>query len=213
MKQLRLNCGIICQKISMTQIFNKNGSILPVTLLWVDNNYIIGKREYENGIGIKVASFYKKKIKISKNIFNKLIINYKKIIKEFRVKKSPKYKLGDKINAKDFTIGQFLDITGYSIGKGFAGVIKRHNFKGLEASHGVSVSHRSAGSTGQCQDPGKVFKGKKMSGHLGNKQVTIQNLEIIDIDCTLNIIVVKGSVPGYNKSYLYIRDSIKKSIN
>ena len=147
-----------------------------------------------------------------RGIFEKAKVAPKKKIKEFSINKKYTLKVGDVINVNHFKKGQYVDITGTSIGKGYAGVMKRHNFKGLEASHGVSVSHRSAGSTGQCQDPGKLFKGKKMAGRLGGEKVTKQNILIVDIDSELNVLLVKGAVPGNKNGYLYIRDAIKKAL-
>ena len=120
--------------------------------------------------------------------------------------------VGAEIQVNHFALGQFVDVAGTSIGKGFAGVMKRHNFRGLEASHGVSVSHRSHGSTGQCQDPGKVFKGKKMAGHMGDENVTIQNLRIVEVDDEKGIIIVSGNVPGSKGKYVSIKDAVKKAV-
>lgn len=212
MKQLG-RCGLICKKIAMSQIFEKNGKFIPVSILHVDANYIFGTKEYERGNGVQLAAYQQKIQRISnslKGIFKIAKISAKKKVKEFRVSKQYNYKEMNAIDITHFNVGQYLDITGLSIGKGYAGVMKRHNFKGLEATHGISIKHRSAGSTGQCQDPGKVFKGKKMAGHLGAKKVTKQNMKIVDIDIDLNILAVKGSVPGYVNSYLYIKDSLKK---
>ena len=215
MKESR--CGVIAKKIGMTQIFKENGEAVPVTVLHVDENVVLSVRNQEKDgyNSLQLAAFDQKVQRLSKSIkgiFEKAKVLPKKKIKEFVIDKKYALKVGDKIDVNHFKKGQYLDITGTSIGKGFAGVMKRHNFKGLEASHGVSVSHRSAGSTGQCQDPGKVFKGKKMAGQLGNKKVTKQNILVVDIDSKLNILLVKGAVPGSKNGYLYIRDAIKKAL-
>ena len=149
--------------------------------------------------------------KPQRKIFSSVKINPKKIIKEFRVDNNNILEIGTKLNADHFKVDQFVDASSVSIGKGFAGVMKRHNFGGLRASHGVSISHRSHGSTGQNQDPGRVFKGKKMAGRMGNRKVTKQNLRVVDIDSENNLLIVKGSVPGKKNSVIYLKDSIKKS--
>jgi large subunit ribosomal protein L3 len=215
MKESR--CGVIAKKIGMTQIFKDNGEVIPVTVLHVDENVVLSvKNEEKNGYdSLQIAAFDQKMQRLSKSIrgiFEKAKVAPKKKIKEFSINKKYALKVGDVINVNHFKKGQYVDITGTSIGKGYAGVMKRHNFKGLEASHGVSVSHRSAGSTGQCQDPGKVFKGKKMAGRLGGEKVTKQNILIVDIDSELNVLLVKGAVPGNKNGYLYIRDAIKKAL-
>ena len=215
MKESR--CGVIAKKIGMTQIFKENGEVVPVTVLHVDENVVLSVRNQEKDgyNGLQLAAFDQKVQRLSKSIkgmFEKAKVLPKKKIKEFVIDEKYALKVGDKIDVNHYKKGQYLDITGASIGKGFAGVMKRHHFKGLEASHGVSVSHRSAGSTGQCQDPGRVFKGKKMAGQLGNKKVTKQNILVVDIDSKLNILLVKGAVPGSKNGYLYIRDAIKKAL-
>ncbi|WP_236869688.1 50S ribosomal protein L3 [Candidatus Bandiella numerosa] len=215
MKESR--CGVIAKKIGMTQIFKDNGEVVPVTVLHVDENVVLSvKNEEKNGYdSLQIAAFDQKMQRLSKSIrgiFEKAKVAPKKKIKEFSINKKYALKVGDIINVNHFKKGQYVDITGTSIGKGYAGVMKRHNFRGLEASHGVSISHRSAGSTGQCQDPGKVFKGKKMAGRLGGEKVTKQNILIVDIDSELNVLLVKGAVPGNKNGYLYIRDAIKKAL-
>jgi len=210
-------CGVIAQKIGMTQIFKENGLVVPVTLLYVDENFVVSikNKSHQNYNCVQLAAFNQKLQRVNKSlrgVFAKAKVSPKKKIKEFFIDKKYALNIGDKIDINYFQKGQYLDITGRSIGKGFAGVMKRHNFRGLEASHGVSASHRSAGSTGQCQDPGKVFKGKKMAGHLGSQKVTTQNVLIVDIDSDLRILAVRGSVPGNKNGYLYIRDAIKKTL-
>ena len=149
--------------------------------------------------------------KPQKKLFASLEIQPKRILKEFRVEESKLLKVGTVIDISHFEKGQIIDVTGTSIGKGFAGSMKRHNISGLRASHGVSVSHRSHGSTGNSQDPGRVFKGKKMAGHMGAKQVTKQNLKIINIDQTNKLISIKGAVPGKKNAIVFIKDAIKKN--
>lgn len=182
--------------------------MLPVTVIYIPNNIVFNIERKKN--------FYITKILTLKKKYNQKVIfkNTKYIndnIKEIHTKKT-NIKIGDKINVNVFRVNEYIDVTGRSIGKGFCGVIKKYNFKGLEASHGVSKAHRSLGSTGQCQDPGKVFKGKKMAGHLGNKKKTISNVKIISIDRELNVIVVHGAIPGYKGNFIYIRHSLKKYI-
>ena len=154
----------------------------------------------------------KKLNKAQRKLFTNTNIKPKKILKEFKVDTQNILEVGTKLNANHFKVDQFIDASSFSIGKGFAGVMKRHNFGGLRASHGVSISHRSHGSTGQNQDPGRVFKGKKMAGRMGNKRVTKQNLKVIDIDETNNLLIVKGSVPGKKNSIIYLKDSVKKGV-
>ena len=210
--------GVIAKKVGMTQIFEENGRVIPVTMIHVSENVVLSTRQFRKDANLYkmlLAAFDQKHHRVSKSlkgIFTKAQVSPKKKLKEFIVEKSQLLKTGDKISVEHFKKGQYVDITGTSIGKGYAGVMKRHNFKGLEASHGVSISHRSAGSTGQCQDPGRVFKGKKMSGQLGDKKVTKQNIFVFDINTELNLLVVKGAVPGCKSSYLYIRDAIKKVV-
>jgi large subunit ribosomal protein L3 len=213
-----IRCGIVGIKLSMSQIFDtKTGSVTPVTILHVEDNVILDvliKNNLSYSI-YKVAAFNVKQKYLNKSVkgqFDKVKISYKKVIKEFKVtNKVDDLSIGDTLEVSRYKIGQHIDVTAVSSGKGFSGGMKRHNFSGLEASHGVSVKHRSIGSTGQCQDPGRVFKGKKMPGQLGNKKTTMQNLRIVDIDKKLDLIIVKGAIPGKPNSIVVIRDSIKKS--
>ena len=207
-----VRCGFVCKKLVMSQIFSEKGESIPVTILDASVNTVVSNTAKRGKSYVRLAAFDSKAHKLSKPVlgqFAKAKIAPKKIIKQFTVQ-GEDLKAGDELTASRFKIGQFVDITSKTIGKGFAGVMKRHNFKGLEATHGVSVKHRSAGSTGQCQDPGKVFKGKKMAGRLGGVNKTIQNIEVVDIDLELNLLVVRGSVPGKKGSYLTINDAIKK---
>ena len=209
--------GLIGKKIGMTREFFDTGISVPVTVLHVEKGRILDvitkeKRGYN---AIKVGFGKIKSSKLSKQMkgfFAKKATEPKKLLKEFRVSDVSEFKEGKEIGLELFKDQKFVDVSSKTIGKGFAGVIKRHNFSGLRASHGVSVSHRSGGSTGQNQDPGKVFKGKKMAGHMGSKMRTIQNLEIIKSDLVNNLIFLKGSVPG-SKNTLVLIQKNSKNIN
>ena len=209
-----MSIGLIGKKIGMTREFYDSGTSVPVTVLHVEKGRIIDvftkeKRGY-NAIRVGFGKVKSSKLtKQMKGVFAKKGTEAKKILKEFRVENVSDYKEGNEIGLELFKDQKFVDITSKTIGKGFAGGIKRHNFSGLRASHGVSVSHRSHGSTGQNQDPGKVFKGKKMAGHMGDKMRTIQNLEIIKSDLENNLIYVKGSIPGSKNTTILIRKNSK----
>ena len=210
-----MTIGLIGKKIGMTREFFDLGISIPVTVLSVERGRILDvitkeKRGYD---AIKVGFGKIKNSKLTKQmkgVFAKKATEPKKILKEFRVNNVSEYKEGNEIGLELFKDQKYVDITAKTIGKGFAGVMKRHHFSGNKASHGVSVTHRSHGSTGQNQDPGKVFKGKKMAGHMGNKVRTIQNLEIIRSDLENNLIFVKGSVPGSKNSLVLIQKNVKK---
>jgi len=162
-----------------------------------------------------LGAVLKKSSKVSKpmkTVFANAKVEPRAILKEFRVAETNLLEIGAEVKPNHYEIGQYIDVSGRSIGKGFAGVMKRHNFRGLEATHGVSVSHRSHGSTGQCQDPGKVFKGKKMAGHMGDRSVTIQNLQVVEIDVEKGLLIVSGNVPGSKGSYVFVKDAVKKAI-
>jgi len=211
--------GLIGTKVGNSSFFHEDGSFIPVTIVKVEDCIILGKKikEKDGYSAIQLASIntskdIKKINKPQRKLFASLNIKPKKIVKEFKVDDEFVSELGTSLNVNHFKKDQFLDVTGISSGKGFAGVMKRHNFSGLRASHGVSISHRSHGSTGQNQDPGRVFKGKKMAGRMGGKQVTKQNLKLIKIDEKNNLLVIKGSVPGKKNSLVFIKDAIKKSI-
>ena len=209
-----MNIGLIGKKIGMTREFFDTGMSVPVTVLSIEKGRIIDvitkeKRGYE---AIKIGFGKIKNSKLTKQMkgyFAKKSTEPKKILREFRVKNASEFKEGNEIGLEFFKDQKFVDITGRTIGKGFAGVMKKYNFSGLRATHGVSVSHRSHGSTGQRQDPGKVFKGKKMAGHMGDKLRTIQNLEIIKSDLENNLIYIKGSVPGFKNSIVLIKKTAK----
>ena len=210
-----MTIGLIGKKIGMTREFYDSGISVPVTVLSIEKGRILDvitkdKRGYD---AIKVGFGKIKNSKLTKQMkgfFVKKGTEPKKVLKEFRVDNISEFKEGNEIGLELFKDEKFVDVTSKTIGKGFAGVIKRHNFSGLRASHGVSVSHRSHGSTGQNQDPGKVFKGKKMAGHMGDKFRTIQNLEIIKSDPENNLIFIKGSVPGSKNSMVLIQKNTKK---
>jgi large subunit ribosomal protein L3 len=210
--------GLIATKIGNSSFFNENGMSSHVTILKVDDCIVsnVKTTEKHGYSAIQLSSIDTKKDlnKINKpqrKSFSSINLEPKKIIKEFRVDDTNLLEIGTKLNVSHFKINQFIDASSFSTGKGFAGVMKRHNFGGLRASHGVSISHRSHGSTGQNQDPGRVFKGKKMAGRMGNKKVTKQNLKVIDVDIKNNLLMVKGSIPGKKNSIVYLKDSVKKS--
>jgi len=210
--------GLIGTKIGNSSFYDDSGKSLPVTILKIDECIVSDVKTIEkNGyysvqlVSINGKKEIKKLKKPQQKIFADLKINPKKIIKEFRVDQDNILDIGSSLNVSHFKTDQFVDVTSISIGKGFAGAMKRHNFGGLRASHGVSISHRSHGSTGQNQDPGKVFKGKKMAGHMGAKKVTIQNLKVVEVDTENSLLIIKGSVPGKKNSTIIIKDSIKKN--
>lgn len=209
-----MRTGLIAKKVGMSRVFDQDGLNIPVTLLQLDNCRVLEKKTFKkNGYNALLISYGKKK----KNRINKCVKGFFTKIKEepsikqkeFRVSEEGMLDVGSEITTDHFIVGQKVDVRGETIGKGFAGGMKRHNFGGNRASHGVSISHRSHGSTGQCQDPGKVFKGKKMAGRLGGVYRTIQNLEVIKTLKNENLIIVKGSVPGPKGLFVTIFDSVK----
>ena len=209
--------GIIATKLGNSSFYTSDGFTKNVTILKVDDCIVsqVKTVEKDGYSAIQLASIdtgkdIKKTKKPQRKKFSSLDLKSKKILKEFRVDNQNLIELGSKIGVNHFKVDQFVDVTGVSTGKGFAGVMKRHNFGGLRASHGVSISHRSHGSTGQNQDPGRVFKGKKMAGRMGGTQVTKQNLKIINIDEKNNLIILQGSVPGKKNSIVFLKDSVKK---
>ena len=213
-----LRSGLIATKIGNSSQFEDNGNNTQVTILKVDECVVSAVKTIEkNGYNaVQIASIDTNKDisnvkKPQRKIFSSNNIKPKKILKEFKVDSENILDVGTTLNVEHFKVDQFIDASSISIGKGFAGVMKRHNFGGLRASHGVSISHRSHGSTGQNQDPGRVFKGKKMAGRMGNRRVTKQNLKIVEIDDNNNLLIVKGSIPGKKNSIIYLKDSVKKS--
>ena len=209
-----MSIGLIGKKIGMTREFMETGQSVPVTVIKVEKGRVLDvinkdKRGYN---AVKIGFFKIKNSKLSKQMkgyFAKKNTEPKKILKEFRVTNNDQYKEGNELGLEIFKDKKFVDVKSKTIGKGFAGVMKRWNFGGLRASHGVSVSHRSHGSTGQRQDPGKVFKGKKMAGHMGDKLRTMLNLEIVKSDLENNLLYLKGSIPGSKNSTVILRESIK----
>lgn len=210
-----MRTGLIARKEGMSRIFDEDGRHVPVTVLKVDECQVIAVRNEEKDGYVAVQlgagkAKVKRTSKQNRGHFAKAKVEPKKKLAEFRVSNENVLEVGAEIGANHFIAGQYVDVTGTSIGKGFAGAMKRHNFGGMRASHGVSISHRAHGSTGQCQEPGKVFKGKKMAGHLGAERVTTQNLEIVAIDEEDNLILVKGAVPGAKQGWVLISDAVKK---
>lgn len=211
-----MRTGIIAQKVGMTRIYDEFGAHVPVTVLKVENLQVTNIRTKEkDGYTAVQVGYGKAKVsrtnKAQRGQFAKANVEPKKKVCEFRVADDAVLEIGQEIRANHFVTGQFIDIQGTTKGKGFAGAMKRWNFAGLEASHGVSVSHRSHGSTGQRQDPGKTFKNKKMAGHLGVETVTTQNLVVAAIDEARNLILVKGAVPGVDNAYVKVMDAEKKA--
>ena len=213
-----LRTGLIATKIGNSSYYNTNGSSVHVTVIKVEDCVVSNIKTIEkNGYNaLQIASIdtgkdINKIKKPQRKNFTSININPKKVLKEFRVDDQNILDIGTKLTVNHFKKNQYIDASGQTIGKGFTGVMKRHNFGGLRASHGVSISHRSHGSTGQNQDPGRVFKGKKMAGRMGAKTITKQNLEVIDIDEINNLLIVKGSIPGKKNSIVYLKDSVKKS--
>ncbi len=211
-----MRTGVIAQKLGMTRVFDEFGQHIPVTVLQLDNVQVVASRTKEkNGYSAVQLGFGKAKAKrvakAQKAMYAKAKIEPKKLLVEFRVADDAVLEVGQEVRSNHYVVGQYVDVAAQSKGKGFAGVMKRWNFAGLEATHGVSVSHRSHGSTGQRQDPGKVFKGKKMAGHLGDKRITIQNLEVVKIDEARNLVMVRGAVPGVDNALVEIRDAEKRA--
>lgn len=211
-----MRTGLIAEKVGMSRVLTESGEHVPVTLLKVENCQVVATRTTEKdgynavqlGVGTRKAKNVSKPLR---GHFAKAKVEAKRKLAEFRVNEDALLNVGDSLSVEHFVEGQFVDVVGRSIGKGFAGGMKRHNFGGLRASHGVSISHRSHGSTGQCQDPGKVFKGKKMAGHMGDARVTQQSLKIVLTDTEKGLIAIKGSVPGAKGSFVLIQDSEKKA--
>ena len=208
--------GLIAKKLGMSRLFNEDGSTIPVTLLHVDNVRVVANRSAEKDgyeavqLGIGIAK-PKNVSKANKGHFAKAAVEAPRKVVEFRVAGDAVLEPGAVLSPAHFVAGQKVDVTGVTVGKGFAGAMKRWNFSGLEASHGVSVSHRSHGSTGNRQDPGKTFKNKKMAGHLGVERVTTQNLEVAGVDAEKGLLLIKGAVPGSKGGYVLVRDAVKRA--
>ncbi|HEX4614728.1 MAG TPA: 50S ribosomal protein L3 [Stellaceae bacterium] len=210
-----MRTGLIARKLGMTRVFTDEGTHIPVTVLQVDNCQVVAVRTEDRdgytAVQLGVGSAKTKNVtKPQRGHFANAKVEPKAHLAEFRVSEDALLEVGAEITAAHFLAGQFVDVVGTSIGKGFAGAMKRHNFGGLRASHGVSVSHRSHGSTGQRQSPGKTFKNKKMAGHLGAERVTTQSLEVIAADAERGVLMIKGSVPGSPGGYVLVRDAVKR---
>ena len=210
-----MRSGLIARKLGMSRVFNDSGVHVPVTVLQVDDSQVVsvssedtrGYSAVQLGVG---AAKVKNVGKAMRGHYAKAKVTPKRRLGEFRVDTDNLLEVGSSLSVDHFAPGQYVDACGVTIGKGFAGAMKRHNFSGMRASHGVSISHRAHGSTGQCQDPGRVFKGKKMAGHMGATQVTVQNLEVVATDTERGLILVKGAVPGAKGGYLRLSDAVKK---
>jgi len=212
-----MRIGMIARKMGMTRLFGVDGSHIPVTVLKVEDCEVVAVRtEGKDGYSAVQLGVGKAK---TKNVtepmrghFAKAKVEPKAKVGEFRVEADGLLEVGARLHVGHFVAGQYVDVAGVSIGKGFAGSMKRHNFAGLRASHGVSVSHRSHGSTGQRQDPGRVFKGKKMAGHMGHRNVTVQNLEVFGVDPDQGLIMIRGGVPGPKGGWVRVTDAVKKAL-
>lgn len=212
-----MRTGIIAKKLGMSRLFSEDGEHIPVTVLKLDEVRVVDVKTMEkNGYTAVQLGYGKAKVKnVSKALrghFAKAKVEPSSKLVEFRVSEKNLLEVGQELAANHFVDGQYVDVVGTSVGKGFAGAMKRWNFAGMEASHGVSISHRAHGSTGQRQDPGKVFKGKKMAGHMGDRRVTKQNLQIVKTDAEQGLIFVRGSVPGSAESYVLVKDAVKSAI-
>lgn len=212
-----MRSGVIAKKLGMTRLFMEDGRQVPVTVLQLDELQVVAQRtaDKDGYTAVQLGAGTAKAKRVSapmRGHYAKASVAPKRKLAEFRVSPENMIDVGEEITADHYFAGQFVDIAGTSIGKGFAGVMKRHNFGGLRASHGVSISHRSHGSTGQCQDPGKVFKGKKMAGHMGAVRVTTQNLQVVKTDSERGLIMVKGAVPGSRGGWVTIKDAVKKAV-
>jgi large subunit ribosomal protein L3 len=206
--------GVIAKKLGMTRIFANDGAHVPVTVLQLDGVTVVGVRtkEKDGYDAVQLGGGTPKVKRMNKAVrgqFAKAGVEPRSEVREFRVNEGGAPAVGAEISASHFVVGQDVDVSGQTIGKGFAGAMKRWNFGGLRATHGVSVSHRSHGSTGQRQDPGKVFKGKKMAGHLGDERVTTQNLRVVRVDAERGLLFIRGSVPGAPNSWVEVNDAVK----
>ncbi|QWW69169.1 50S ribosomal protein L3 [Rhizobium sp. WYJ-E13] len=211
-----MRSGVIAQKVGMTRVYNDAGEHVPVTVLRLDGCQVVAQRTVEkNGytalqLGAGQAKV-KNTSKAMRGNFAVANVEPKSKLQEFRVSEDNLLDIGTELKAGHFAAGQLVDVTGTTVGKGFAGAMKRHGFGGLRATHGVSVSHRSHGSTGSRQDPGKVFKNKKMAGHMGQTRVTTQNLEVVSTDEDRGLILIKGAVPGSKGAWIIVRDAVKSA--
>jgi large subunit ribosomal protein L3 len=211
-----MRTGLLAKKLGMTRIFKEDGTHVPVTVLHVDNVQVVAARtEEKDGYTAVQIGYGKAKVKNvsqpNKGHYAKAKVEPKAKLVEFRVDADAILEPGATLSAAHFVAGQIVDISGTTKGKGFAGAMKRWNFSGLEASHGVSISHRSHGSTGNRQDPGKTFKNKKMAGHLGQERITTQNLVVAAVDAAKGLLMIKGAVPGAKGGYVLVRDAVKRA--
>ncbi|MCF6445913.1 50S ribosomal protein L3 [Nereida sp. MMG025] len=212
-----MRSGVIAKKVGMTRLFMEDGKQIPVTVLQLDALQVVANRTTDRdgytavqlGAGTAKA---KRTSAAMRGHFAAAKVAPKRKMVEFRVTEDNLIGVGEEISAEHYIAGQKVDVSGTSIGKGFAGAMKRWNFGGLRATHGVSISHRSHGSTGQCQDPGRVFKGKKMAGHMGAAKITTQNLEVVKTDADRGLIMVKGAVPGSKGGWVTVKDAVKKKL-
>jgi large subunit ribosomal protein L3 len=212
-----MRTGLIAKKLGMTRTFDANGKHIPVTLLKVEGCQVtaVQTKEKNGYTSVQLGAGNKKVSRVSKaerGHFAKAKVEPKQKVVEFRVDEKNLLEVGAELCASHFVVGQFVDVTGVTIGRGFQGGMKRWNFKGLRATHGVSVSHRSIGSTGQRQDPGRVFKNKKMPGHMGAKSRTMSNLRVVGVDVENGLILVSGAMPGYKGSWVTVKDAVKKPL-
>lgn len=212
-----MRTGLIAKKLGMTRIFNDAGNHVPVTVLQLEGCQVVAQRTLEKDgyTALQLGAGGRKVKNVSKPMrghFAKAEVEPKAKVAEFRVAADALVEVGAELTADHFVAGQRVDVVGTSKGKGFAGAMKRHNFGGLRASHGVSISHRSHGSTGQCQDPGRVFKGKKMAGHMGDHRTTVQNLEVVEARAEEGLILVKGGLPGSKEGWVLISDAVKRAV-
>ena len=212
-----MRTGLIARKLGMTRVFGEGGEHLPVTVLQIDGCQVVAHRTADkDGYTALQLGAGKAKVKnVNKPMrghFAKAEVEPKMKLAEFRIDADGFVDVGAELMPSHFVAGQRVDVVGTSIGKGFAGAMKRHNFGGLRAGHGVAISHRSHGSTGQCQDPGKVFKGKKMAGHMGDERVTVQNLTVVRADDERGIVLVEGGVPGAKGAWVLLRDAVKRAL-
>jgi large subunit ribosomal protein L3 len=210
-----MRTGLIARKEGMTRIFDTDGRAVPVTVLKIDNCQVVAQRtaDQDGYVALQMGAGTRKVKRTTKAMrghFAKAKVEPKQKMAEFIVSSENMVEVGSELGVNHFVEGQLVDVVGTSIGKGFAGAMKRHNFGGMRASHGVSVSHRAHGSTGQCQDPGKVFKGKKMAGQMGNTRITTQNLKVVGLDLEAGLILVKGAVPGSKNGWVLVSDAVKK---
>ena len=212
-----MRCGVIVRKLGMSRVFNDKGEHIPVTVLRLEDAEVLSTKTVEkDGYTAIQLGFHNKKLKHTnkpmRGVFSKSKSEPKERVAEFRVSKEALLKVGDKLSVNHYVTGQKVDVVGISQGKGFAGSMKRHNFGGMQASHGVSISHRAHGSTGNSQDPGRTWKGKKMAGQYGNVRITTQNLTVVKLIENENLILVQGSVPGSKNGVVMLKDAIKSKV-